>query len=145
MPPFTPPSPAPYAVADNVGVLTNAQKAAMEVKLAQYEAATHHQVVVWIGLNTMNEAPQTFCPRAFEAWGVGRAGFNDGVVLFVFTQDDVRGVVVGAGLTQAIPDAEATRIAASVVAPKVRVGDYNGGIWDGVNAIVHDIEAWEKK
>ena len=140
--PTTPPAPTTY-LTDTVGVLTNAQRAAMEAKLAEYDLKSGHQLFVWIAETTGGESPTTFCPRAFAAWGVGDAGENDGVVLFVFTQDDVRGVVVGAGLIAAIPDAEATRICVDVVAPKVHANDYNGGIWDGVAAITHAIEVWE--
>ena len=141
--PTTPPSPTTY-LTDTVGVLTNVQAGVLESQLAAYDTNTGHQVLVWIGATTDGEAPQTFCPRAFSAWGVGDAGENDGVVLFVFTEDDMRGVVVGSGLTQAIPDAEATRICTVVVAPKVQANDWAGGIGDGVAAIIADIQAWEQ-
>jgi uncharacterized protein len=140
--PETPPSPTTY-LTDNVGVLTNLEAAALEAVLSAYDTNSGHQVFVWIGATTGSEAPQTFCPRAFAAWGVGDADENDGVVLFVFTQDDMRGVVVGSGLTQAISDAEAARICTVVVAPKVQANDYAGGIGDGVAAIIAAIQAWE--
>jgi uncharacterized protein len=140
--PDTPPAPTTY-LTDNVGVMTTAQHNEIESKLAAYDTKTGHQILVWVGATTGGEAPSSFCPRAFEAWGVGDAGENDGVVIFVFTADDVRGVVVGAGLTQAIPDADATHIAAAVIAPKVQAGEYAKGITDGYVAIADAIAQWE--
>ena len=136
-----PPTPTQW-VTDNANVLTVEQLAGMNTKLRQYQELTQHHLLVWIG-ETSDGQPDTFATNAFNAWGIGRHNFDDGVVLFVFTMDKHRVIRVGYGLEAAISDTEAVRICTEVIKPKADVGDYVGGIWDGVDAITDAITAYE--
>ena len=140
----TPPMPTDWAT-DLTGMLPTKAKASLDLKLKEYERTTGHQVIVWISDSTHGEPHSDFAIRAANAWGVGRQGKDDGVVLFVFTKDDMRWIWVGYGLEQAIPDKEASRICREIIAPKVRAGNLEGGIQDGIGAILWDIDGWEKR
>lgn len=140
----TPPMPSDW-VTDSQAILSPFTRKALDERLRFYEQQTGHQVIVWISGSTNGEPHADYAIRAANAWGVGRTGKDDGVVLFVFVRDDMRWIWVGYGLEKAIQDKEASRICREVIAPKVRRGEVDGGIKDGVDAILWAIDSWEKR
>ena len=67
---------------------------------------------------------------------LGKKGRDNGV-LFLIVKDERRmRIEVGYGLEGVLTDALSEQIIHRVVAPKFRVGDYNGGINAGVDAIM---------
>jgi len=68
-------------------------------RLDAYYARSGHVLLVWIGDTTHGEQPDSYCMRLFNAWGVGRMGKDDGIVLFIFPDQDLRWITVGYGLT----------------------------------------------
>lgn len=70
-----------------------------------------------------------------RALGVGDAGKDRGVVLFVAPAERQVRIEVGYGLEGAIPDAKAGAIIDEVIKPKFSAGDMPGGIEAGYRAI----------
>lgn len=130
---------------DTVGYLTPEVQKAIDERLEAYEQQSKHQVFIWIGAGTNGEPHGDYCFRAFNAWGIGRAGHDDGVVLFLFVRDDMRWITVGYGLEAALSDREAVRICREIIGPMIRSGDRGGAIHAGLSAILLDIEAWEHR
>ncbi len=137
----TPLPPAPDRwVTDGVGVLSPEVRTSLDAGLATYERQSGHQVVVWIG-DTLGGAPlDDWAVRTFEAWQVGRAGQDDGLVVFVLTGDRAIDIEVGYGLEGVVPDALAGRVIQDVMAPRLRAGDPDGAVSAGVDALVTAIE-----
>lgn len=138
-----PPAPAHHAE-DHAGFVSPQTLAAVDAKLAAYEAQTGHQVVVWIG-TTLGGAPlDDWAVRTFAQWKLGRAGHDDGLAMFVLADDRQVDIEVGYGLESRVPDATAARIIRDVVTPKLRAGDRDGAIIAGVDATLAAIEgtAW---
>ena len=77
-----------------------------------------------------------FAVRTAQAWGVGRKGHDDGVILFIFAADRKMRIEVGYGLEAVIPDAIAKRILDSVITPRLRAGDKDGALEAGVEALM---------
>lgn len=122
-------------VTDTVGLLPDAQRAAVEEKLVSLEQQHGAQVAVLIVASTHPEAIEAYGLRVAEAWKLGRKGVDDGL-LFLIARDDRRmRIEVGSGLEGAIPDAIAKRIIAEVVTPHFKAGDFAGGVEAGVDAI----------
>ncbi|HEV2038042.1 MAG TPA: TPM domain-containing protein, partial [Candidatus Eremiobacteraceae bacterium] len=62
-----PPAPTSW-VTDTAGLLSGATRDALNQRLANYNRATGHQVIVWIGTTTGDTPLQEWTIRAFTAW-----------------------------------------------------------------------------
>lgn len=142
--PATPPTPTQW-VTDSVGMLSNDVRVKLNEELKAYQRRTKHHVLVWIGRTTGAEAVESYCLRAFNTWGIGREQENDGVVLFVFTDDDMRRIQVGYGLEAALTDRECVSIIRQRIRPLIRAGKHDDAILTGVAAILAEIDAWDAK
>jgi uncharacterized protein len=134
-----PPAPTRW-VEDTAGFMTPGARQALDARLAAYQRATGHQVVVWIGRTIGDAALDDWAVRTFAAWEVGRAKLDDGIVMFVLADDREIDIEVGYGLEGPVPDAVASRIIREVMTPKLRAGDPDAAITDGANALLAAIE-----
>jgi uncharacterized protein len=128
-----PPTPTRW-VTDGAGFLEPATRDALDAQLEDYQRRTGHQVVVWIGPSPAGDSVEDFAVRAFEAWGIGRKGQDDGLAIFVFADARKIRFEVGYGLEDRVPDAIASRIIAETMAPRLQAGDRNGAVTAGVAA-----------
>ena len=127
-------------VTDLTATLDTAQVAALEARLAAFEAQKGSQIAVLIVPSTAPEDIAQFGIRVAETWKVGRARVDDGVILIVAKEDRTLRLEVGYGLEGAIPDAVAKRVIAEIIVPHFRDGDYAGGIDAGVTQLMRLIE-----
>jgi uncharacterized protein len=74
--------------------------------------------------------------RAFQKWGVGRSGKDDGVVLFIMADDRKARFEVGYGLEPVFPDILASRIIREVLAPALQRDDRDGAIRQSVDSAI---------
>lgn len=126
-------------VTDNVGFLSAGVRGTLDQQLEAYERQSGHQVLVWIGETTGDTSIEEFAVRAFEAWGVGRQGVDDGAVLFIMSRDRRLRIEVGYGLEGTFPDILASRVINEVITPKLRDGDPDGAVTSGVAAMLQII------
>ena len=133
-----PPSPTTW-VTDTAGLLSPATRDALERRLSAYNAATGHQVIVWIGATTGDAPLEDWTIRAFTQWKVGRKKLDDGLALFMFTQDRKVRIEVGYGLEGIVTDAIASQIIRNEIVPRMRAGDADGAVTAGVNALLATI------
>jgi uncharacterized protein len=135
----TPATPTRW-VEDHASLLSPAARDALDARLAAYEHATGHQLVVWIDRTLDGAALDDWSVRTFAAWKIGRAGLDDGVAMFVFAGDRTIDIEVGYGLEARVPDVTASRIIREIMAPRLRAGDADAAIRDGANALLTAIE-----
>lgn len=127
-------------VTDLTGTLTDGERSALEQKLAAFERRKGSQIAVLIVPTTGPETIEQFGIRVAEAWRLGREGVDDGVLFLVAKEDRVLRLEVGYGLEGALPDATANRIVEDIVVPLFRVGDFDGGVNAGVDAMIGVID-----
>ncbi len=127
-------------VTDLTGTLTPQQRAALEERLAAFEARKGTQIAVLMVPTTQPEAIEQFGIRAAEAWKIGRKGVDDGALLVVALKDRTLRIEVGYGLEGALPDARAKRIIEDYIVPRFKAGDFFGGIDAGVTRMMSVIE-----
>lgn len=77
--------------------------------------------------------------RLGRYWGVGRAKFNDGVLLIVAPNERKVRIEVGYGLEKALRDDEADRIIQATILPRFRDKRMAEGIVAGSEAIIREI------
>lgn len=128
-------------VSDRAGVLSPAAAATIDAKLEAFEKAQGSQVLIAIFPKLPeNEVLEEYTHRVAEAWRVGRAKQDDGVVLFLFVADRALRLEVGYGLEGALTDLESKQILQNTLIPLLRNGDYDGGFNAAADAILVAIQ-----
>lgn len=122
-------------VTDLTSTLSTDQAAALEASLARIEREKGAQVAILMLPTTEPESIEQFGIRLAETWKLGRSHVNDGVIVIIAKDDHKARIEVGRGLEGAIPDAIAKRVVADVMAPKLKAGDFAGGLQAAVAAL----------
>ncbi|MEO6079786.1 MAG: YgcG family protein [Steroidobacteraceae bacterium] len=127
-------------VTDLTGTLTAGQQAELEQKLASFEQRKGAQVALLIVPTTAPEAIEQYSIRVVDAWKLGRAKSDDGVLLLVALQDRTLRIEAGYGLEGVLPDAIARRIIDDTIKPLFRQGDIFGGVSAGLQQIMKVVD-----
>lgn len=127
-------------VTDTTGTLDANQTAALESKLQALEEKKGAQIFVLMVPTVQPDTVESYSRRVFDAWKVGRAKVDDGILFLIAKNDRRMRLEVGYGLEGAVPDALASRIINDYVAPHFKENDYAGGVNAGVTALVSLIE-----
>lgn len=123
-------------VIDQTATLDGQQLAALEQKLQAFEQAKGSQLAVLIVPTTGEETIEQYSLRVVEQWQLGRKKVDDGVLLLLAKNDRTLRIEVGYGLEGALNDATSKRIISEVIVPRLRQGDFYGGIDAGVTRII---------
>ena len=121
---------------DQAGILQPDQRAALEAKLAAFEAQAGPQIVVLTVASTGIEDIADFAQRAGDAWKIGRKDVGDGLLLVVARDDRKLRIQVAKALEGAVPDLAARQIIGNQIAPAFKRGDYAAGLDAGVDALI---------
>jgi uncharacterized protein len=127
-------------VTDLAGTLTAADRASLEEKLAAFEARKGAQVAVLVVPTTQPEAIEQYSIRVVDTWKLGREKPDDGALLLVATEDRQLRIEVGRGLEGALTDLVSNRIIDETITPRLREGDFAGGISAGVDRMIAVID-----
>jgi len=123
-------------VNDLAGLLLLEQERALEARLAGFERETSHQIVLLTVPSVEDEAIEAFGMRVAEAWKIGHAGLDNGVVVVIAAKERRVRIEVGYGLEGAIPDAVAARILRERMLPRFRAGSLPEGVESGIEALM---------
>ena len=124
-------------VIDQTATLTDAQRAALDGKLAALEEQTGTQLVVLIVPTTQPEDIAAYAQRVGDQWKIGRRDVGDGLIIVVAKNDRRVRLEVAKTLEGAIPDLANKRIISEQITPAFKAGDYAGGL----NAAVDKLAA----
>lgn len=128
-------------VTDLTQTLSPDQLKQLEAKLAAFEQAKGSQIAVLMLPTTQPEDIAQFSIRVTDAWKLGRAKPDDGVLLVVAKNDRKMRIEVGYGLEGAIPDLTAKRIINEMMAPSLKQDDYYTGINNALDQLMRLIAA----
>ena len=121
------PSP-PTLVTDAAGVLSAAQKQALENKLVAIDDSSSNQIAVVI-IPSLDAYPkEEYATKLFREWGIGNKKTNNGILLLIAIEDRQIRIEVGYGLEGAIPDITALNIIDNDIKPAFKAGNYYEGI-----------------
>ncbi|MFP6626389.1 MAG: TPM domain-containing protein [Deltaproteobacteria bacterium] len=79
--------------------------------------------------------------RVAEAWGLGEAGKDNGLLLLIAIKEQRIRFFTGYGLEGILPDGKTGAILDTHVMPRIKGGDIGGGIYAGVRAAAEIIAA----
>jgi uncharacterized membrane protein YgcG len=127
-------------VVDNAEILSPATRDALGASLKAHEERTTNQIAVLTVKSLEGESVEEFATRVFEAWKLGRKGKDNGVLVIVAPADRRMRIEVGYGLEGTLTDAAAARIIRDRMTPRFKSNDFDGGVSDGVAAIVATLE-----
>ena len=130
-------------VNDDAEILSETTRQTLTTILKEHEDRTSNQVVV-LTVSTINgESIEQYATEVFEAWKLGQKDKDNGVLIVVVPDDRRMRIEVGYGLEATLTDALAGRIIRNIMTPKFKNGDYDGGISDGVRAVIEVLEGGE--
>ena len=132
-------------VTDLTGTLTAEQQAALEQKLAAFEASKGSQLAVLMVPTTHPEEIEQYSIRVVDQWKLGRGTVggkkvDDGALLLIARNDRRMRIEVGYGLEGVLTDAMSNRIISETIAPAFREGNYYEGIDAGLDQMMKLIE-----
>ena len=147
-PPAGPPYPAPVTgqrVYDYAGIFTAETRSTAQSIIAGIEARTGAQVAVYTQVKPESDTLDLANDDAralMDQWGVGRKGFDDGLVILFDMQPSLRhgqvSLYAGAGYRAAfLSDADRQDIFDNDMKPLLVDGDMDGGLLAGL----HDVDA----
>jgi uncharacterized protein len=122
-------------VVDEARLLSAEREAALTQRLEALEAETSDQLVV-LTVNDLQGYPiEDYGYRLGRAWGIGQNEDDNGVLLIVAPNERKVRIEVGYGLEPILTDALSARIIHDEILPAFRVGGFERGIEQGVEAI----------
>lgn len=127
-------------VIDQTSTLSEADRQALEGKLAGIETRLGTQIVVLMVATTQPEDIASYAQRVGDAWKIGRAQVGDGLLLVVAKADRRVRIEVAKTLEGAIPDLAAKRIIDGAITPAFKAGDYAGGLNQGVDQLAARVQ-----
>jgi uncharacterized protein len=122
---------------DYAGLIKPATAATLNSELEAFERSTSNQLVVAI----FPELPDTttvedYGVQLYRAAKIGQKGKDNGALLLVFLKNRKIWIATGRGLEGALPDAICKRIVAEQIAPRFQANDFDGGLTQGVHAMM---------
>jgi uncharacterized protein len=126
-------------VVDDAQLLSPATEQKLTDELAGLEAKTGRQLVVATLPDLQGYEIEDYGYQLGRAWGIGRAGKDDGAILIVAPKERKVRIEVGYGLEPVLTDALSSTIINSAVLPRFKAGDMEGGIVQGTEAIVQQL------
>ena len=123
-------------VIDQTATLDAAALAALDAKLAAFEAQAGPQIVVLLVPTTAPEDIAAYSQRLGDAWKVGRRDLGDGLLLVVAKNDRKVWIAPAKALEGAVPDLAARQIVQNTLTPAFKQGDFAGGLSAGVDALI---------
>lgn len=127
-------------VVDQAGLLSAATQRELTARLQQHEDSTSNQVVV-VTLNSLQGYDiADYGYKLGRHWGIGQQGRDNGVLLIVAPNERKVRIEVGYGLEGTLTDALSKNIIETVITPRFKQGDMDGGIKEGTLAILAVIE-----
>ena len=132
--------PLTQRVTDLTATLAPDVQTRLEARLRAFEARKGSQVAVLIVPTTQPETIEQYGIRVAEQWKLGRSKVDDGAILLVAKTDRTVRIEVGYGLEGVLNDATAQRIISELIVPRLRDGDFGGGIEAGVDRMIRTID-----
>lgn len=123
------------SVYDYYNLLSASQKKSLEDKLVKYSDTTSTQIVVAIIASTEGENINFLGAKWGQAWGIGQAKEDNGILILLARDDRRIAINTGYGVEHLLTDALANRIINRDIIPYFKQNDYYGGLNRGADVI----------
>lgn len=123
-------------VNDYASVMSKQGAEELEADLVRFEKSDSTQIVILTIPSLEGEDLETFSIKVAESWKIGQKGLDNGVILLVARNERRVRIEVGRGLEGKLTDLMSGRIIRERIAPRFRIGDFDGGLMEGAQAIM---------
>jgi len=130
-------------VTDAAGVLSPGAEASIDSIAASLQRATGHELALVTVRDAGGMTPKEFATTLFNAWGIGQAGRDDGVLVLIATDVHRIEVETGYGAEAVLPDGRVGRILDEFVVPHLREGDWDGAAVECTREFARVLTKWE--
>ncbi len=127
-------------VTDNAKILSPKVVSELGKILESHEIATSNQIAVLIIKSLEGEILEQYSIKVVESWKLGAKEKNNGVLLLISLEDRKIRIEVGYGLEGSLTDARCSKIIRNLIVPRFKERDFDGGVRDGIKAIISSIE-----
>lgn len=122
-------------IIDQANILSPAEKSQLENQIRNLYDQGKAQIGIVIVPTTGQEGIFDFAMRTAEAWKLGSAKQDNGLLIAVAVNDRRLHIATGYGLEGVIPDIIASRIIRDQITPYFKAGQYGQGLVSGVTEI----------
>lgn len=127
-------------VLDAAQIIPDADEAALDAKLREYNQRTGRAVTVATVPSLDGETIELYAVKLFEAWGIGGKEADQGLLLLVAPTERKVRFETGYGLHGIFPDVYASRIIRGEITPRFKSGDIAGGINAGIDTAITQLD-----
>jgi uncharacterized protein len=121
---------------DQAGLLSPTLRRRIDAQLLAYEQKTGHQLILLTLPSLEGDPLEDFTIHVLESWKLGNKDRDDGLLLFIAVAERKIRIEVGQGLEGDVTDAVSSRIINEIIQPAFRRGDMEGGIVQGLKALM---------
>lgn len=122
-------------VVDEAKILNERDRLALESKIRVYRSEIGPQIQVYIARSLRGESVEDVSYQVAQAWQIGNAERDDGVLLLIALDDRAMRIETGKGVGDRLTDLQSAEILREVLTPAFRAERYA----DGIEAAVDDI------
>lgn len=120
---------------DYIDLLDESQQLSLRDKLVRYSDSTSTQIVIVIIGTTQGEDISFLGAKWGQAWGIGQADKDNGILVILARDDRMVDINTGYGIETIITDRMAEQIINRIMIPEFKKGDYYQGLDQGTDAI----------
>ncbi len=126
-------------VGDFAGVIPDADKSRIAAIAAELQSKTGAELAV-VTVGSLDGRPvEDYAQELFQAWGIGRSGEDDGVLILLAPSERQIWIEVGYGLESVLPDGRVGRILDQYAVPALGRNDFGDGLLGGATAVASTI------
>ncbi|MCB1713302.1 MAG: TPM domain-containing protein, partial [Candidatus Riesia sp.] len=107
--------------------------------LSDYEDSTDVEIAVLTIKNTQGYDISDYSQRIGQKWGVGKKGYDNGLIITISVEDRKWNISTGYGLEYVLPDAMCKRLGEKNIPPNFKNGEYEKGIRELIDDIMEEI------
>jgi uncharacterized protein len=127
-------------VTDLADLLPPSIEAALNQKISALESLNGTEIaVVTVPDTTPSATPKQFASELFQAWGIGKKGLNNGILLLISKNDRRVEIQTGTGIEPLIPNTEVSRIIQFYILPNFKKGEFSAGVVAGTQTLIHEL------
>ena len=123
-------------VNDYANMISGSSRAKLEEELKSFEQSDSTQLVILTLPSLEGETVEDYSIKVVEAWKLGQARKDNGILFLVSKDDRQMRIEVGRGLEGRLTDLMAGRIIDLVIKPRFKRGDFDGGVTAGVASLI---------
>jgi uncharacterized protein len=128
---------APIWVSDTANLISAGSEAKLNRMLSELEVENGTEMaIVTVNETASFSTPRAFTTELFNAWGVGKAAQNNGVLFLISVGDRRAEVVVGYGLESVLTQSKVESLLSQQAVSDFKQANYDKGISDASRALV---------